>query len=168
MPAICLRASSMRRCSASGRTPVQMTNVRLCRRHSKSARRQSTTCGWGERRYMASMSGFTGLRSSMFSISGSRLVLGGPCHVGHGTILATWRLRMSSWLSEVSIILRAAWSTTRTFHWRHATASERRSLSEHGRGEGPHVVRDGPVNGVDDRCAQQQQLAMLRAALGRQ
>jgi hypothetical protein len=73
-------------------------------------------CGWGERRYMASMSGFGSLRSSMRSISGLGLVVGRGAQRADEGILAMLWLRMSSSLMELSMIFLVVSSMTRTFH----------------------------------------------------
>ena len=63
----------MRRRICGSSRAVHTRKVFRYRRHSKSAIRQSTICSCGERMYIASMSGFISLFSSILSISGLRL-----------------------------------------------------------------------------------------------
>lgn len=64
----CLELSMRRRIWGSRRA-VHIKNALRYLRRSKSARRQSTIWGCGDRRYMASMSGLSSLFSSILSIS---------------------------------------------------------------------------------------------------
>ena len=101
------------------------------RRRSKSAMRQSTTCGNGESRYMASVSGFIGRRCSICSISALcfRRVQNRRSKTRH--LLVTFSCRMSSSLTTLSMSFLLSSSITSTFHYRKraALSSGRQSSS---------------------------------------
>lgn len=110
----CLELSMRRRIWGSRSAVHTKKDFRYLRR-SKSAMRQSTICGCGDRRYMASMSGLSSLFSSILSISATcypSAPLTPSCHV-----LAIFSLRISSSLTTLSIIFLAVSSMTSTFHW---------------------------------------------------
>jgi hypothetical protein len=110
----CLEESMRRRICGWRRAIQTKYDFRYLRR-SKSAIRQSTICGSGESRYMASISGFLPLFSSILSISTLVLDSNGLSSNKY-YILAMFSLRMSSSLMTLSIIFLAPSSTTKTFH----------------------------------------------------
>lgn len=119
-PASCCWASaelSMRLRIVGSNNAVHTKYAFLYRLREKSAIKQSTICDSGDKRYIASMSGFGGLLSSIFSISTAHQPR--PMHVMRRTeyVLAIFSLRMSSSLTTLSRILLLSVSTTKTFHW---------------------------------------------------
>lgn len=82
----------------------------------KSAIKQSTIWDSGDKRYIASMSGFGGLLSSIFSISTPHQprLMHAMSNTEH--VLAIFSLRISSSFTTLSRILLLSVSTTKTFH----------------------------------------------------